>query len=116
MNEVNNELLTSVVEYAQHLGEVVKLNSQSIKELGLFLQAVAKIAFKAVETGKNSFDHMNGIMNIVNDRFEIIELIQTTHFEFIEVVKELTYYSLGIGLLNTGLIFIIGIYLILRKK
>lgn len=127
MDEVITQIVdgrvTHLIDYVKQLSEVVKLNTQIAElntqvtnKLELFVKTVADLSFKAVEIGKNNYNAMSGYFARISERLDIVELIQYSHFEFIESVQHLTYYSIGIGLLNTTLILIIGIYLISKKN
>ena len=82
-NEVitNNEALISIIDYVNKLAEVVDLNTQTIEltyqlteKLQLFIQAIAKLSFKAVDIGKNNYDRMSGYFARISDRTDIVEL------------------------------------------
>ena len=122
MNETINEVVTvtdgridQVVELVKTLSRLVKLNADSVQEMGLFTQSIAQYVLQLQELVANANTSLSGVVSEFSDKFDLLELMQDSQMEFIKAIEQLSYFNTGLGVFNTFLIFVLGI-VILRKK
>lgn len=104
-----------ILEIINTLGRLIKLNSESIQEIGLFTQSIAKYVLQLHDLVANINTTLLGVVSEFSNSFDLLELMQDSQMEFIKAIEQLSYFNLGLGVFNTFLIFVLGMVILKRR-
>ena len=121
--KITSELVDTLVQYTNNLDKLIEFNTGKINDLYEFGQNLGLFVVDLANLVTNNMNTIAGGLGSLNDRYDLVELMQNAqegvllaHGEVITSLLGMLKVSLLTGIWNTASIVAIIAYLIFNRK